>query len=223
MIGYSDDAKVMELLAPLRRLEPVPFAGSERPGRRRLRRPVLVAAVVLLALVLTGVAIANGVGAFSGISAAQRPPTAADELDPAVAASLGADDPPSLEVDSARFVTQLGDGVRIYAVATKDGELCALAERLPNNDGKNDAAAMGCGSPLSQSRPTTAESFQANEAAPTISYGVALDNVTAVSFTAGGQEVTVPVKNNVWAYEGRDSALEALTVHYADGTTSVLR
>jgi hypothetical protein len=222
MIGYSDEAKVLELLAPLRRLEPLSFAVPERPERRRLRRPVLVAAVVVVALALTGVAIANGVGAFDGISAAQHPPTAADKLDSAVAASLSENDL-GLDADSARFVTQLPDGARIYAVATKSGGLCVLAERLPNNTGKNDAAAMGCGSPLTQSQPTTAASFRANEAVPPITWGIALDGVTAVSFRAGGQEVTVPVKNNVWAYEGQNSALEGWRVHFADGTTSVLR
>lgn len=223
MIGYSDDAKVIELLAPLRRLEPLPFPVPQRNRRPWFRRPVLVAAIVIVALALTGVAIANGVGAFNGISAAEHPPTAADKLDPAVAASLMSDNPLGLEIDSARFVTQLADGVRIYAVATKTGELCALAERLPNNNGKNDASAMGCGSPLGQNQPTTAASFRANEQTPTISYGIALDGVSAVSFMAGGREVTVQVKNNVWAYEGPNSVIEALTVHYADGTTTVLR
>ena len=98
-------------------------------------------------------------------------------------------------------MTQLGDGVRIYAVATTTGDLCALAERLPNNNGNNDAAATGCGSPLTQTEPTTIASFQANESTPTISYGITLDNVAAVSFLAAGQEVTVRVKDNVWAYE----------------------
>jgi hypothetical protein len=192
-------------------------------GRRRWR-PVSVAAVVVAALVGVGVAIAAGFGAFNGISAAQHPPTAADKLDPAVAASIAANDNPlGLEADSARFVTQLADGVRIYAVATKTGELCALAERLPNNNGKNDAAAMGCGSPLAQSQPTTAASFQTNEATPPISYGIAIDSVTAVSFMAGGQEVTVPVKNNVWAYEGNNSAIGSLTVHFNDGSTETIK
>ena len=197
--------------------------GLALTGRRRWR-PVLVAAVVVAALVGIAVAIAAGFGAFNGISAAQHPPTAADKLDPAVAASIAANDNPlGLKADSARFVTQLADGVRIYAVATKTGELCALAERLPNNNGKNDAAAMGCGSPLTQSQPTTAASFQANEATPPISYGIALDSVTAVSFMAGGEEVTVPVKNNVWAYEGDNSAIGSLTVHFNDGSTETIK
>ena len=193
--------------------------GLALTGRRW--RPVLVAVVVVAALAGIGVAIAAGFGAFNGISAARHAPTAADKLDPAVAASIAANDNPlGLEADSARFVTQLADGVRIYAVATKTGELCVLAERLPNNNGKNDAAAMGCGSPLTQSQPTTGQSFQANEATPPINYGIALDSVTAVSFMADGQEVTVPVKDNVWAYEG---AIGSLTVHFDDGSTETIK
>jgi hypothetical protein len=186
-------------------------------------RRVVVAAVAAVALVGAGVAIAAGFGAFNGISAAQHPPTTADKLDPAVAASMAANgNPLGLDADSARFVTQLPDGVRIYAVATKTGELCALAERLPNNNGKNDAATTTCQSPLSQSQPTTATSFQPNEQAPVITWGIALDSVTAVSFTAGGQEVRVPVTNNVWAYEGDNSAIGSLTVHFKDGSSETI-
>jgi hypothetical protein len=193
-------------------------------AERRRWRPVLVAVVVVAALAGVGVAIAAGFGAFDGIGAAQHAPTAADKLDPAVGALVAANgNPLGLEVDSARFVMQLADGVRVYAVATKEGELCALAERLQNNNGNRDAAAMGCGSPLAQSRPTTVASFQANEATPPITYGVALDSVTAVSFIAGGQEVTVPVKNNVWAYEGDNSAIGSLTVHFHNGSTETIR
>jgi hypothetical protein len=194
------------------------------PAGRRRWRPVFVTAVVVAAVAGVGVAIAAGFGAFNGISAAQHPPTAADKLDPAVAASIAANgNPLGLEPDSARFVTQLADGVRIYAIATKTGELCALAERLPNNNGKNDAAAMGCGSPLTQGKPTSAASFQRSEGTPPISFGIALDSVTAVSFVAGGQEVTVPVKNNVWAYEGNNSAIDSLTVHFNDGSTETIK
>ena len=37
---------------------------------------------------------------------------------------------------------------------------------------------------------------------------------------AGGQEVTVPVKDNVWAYEG---AISSLTVHFGDGSTETIK
>ena len=77
MIGHSDDAKVIELLAPLRRLQPVPFRASHPEGRRWFRRPVVVVAVAVAGLALVGVAIANGFGVFDGISAAQRPQTPA--------------------------------------------------------------------------------------------------------------------------------------------------
>jgi hypothetical protein len=198
------------------------YRGVAPTGRRRWR-PAVVAAVAVAALTGIGVAIAAGFGAFNGISAAHHPRTAADKLDPAVAALIAASgNRLGLEADSARFVTQLADGARVYAVATKTGMLCALAERLPNNNGKDDAAAMGCGSPLTQSRPTTVASFRANEATPPISYGIALDGVTSVSFKAGGHEVTVPVKNNVWAYAG-NSAIGSLTVHFNDGSTETIK
>ncbi len=183
-------------------------------------RPVFGVAIAVAALAGAGVAIAAGFGAFNGISAAQHPSTAADKLDPSAAALVAQN--PQMEADSVRFVTQLADGVRIYAVATTTGGLCALAERLPNNNGNNDAAAMGCGSPLTQTQPTTIASFQANESTPTISYGIALDNVAAVLFMAAGQEVTVPVKDNVWAYEGDNSSATSLTVQFKNGSTETI-
>jgi len=183
-------------------------------------RLVFGVAIAVAALAGAGIAIAVGFGAFNGISAAQHPPTAADKLDPSAAALVARDQ--QLEADSVRFVTQLADGVRIYAVATTTGGLCALAERLPNNNGNKNAAAMGCGSPLTQTQPTTIAGFQANESTPTISYGIALDNVAAVSFVAAGQEVTVPVKDNVWAYEGDNSSINSLTVQFKDGSTKTI-
>ena len=183
-------------------------------------RLALGIAIAVAALAGAGIAIAAGFGTFDGISAAQHPSTAADKLDPSAAALVGQD--PKLEADSVRFVTQLPDGVRIYAVATTTGGLCALAERLPNNDGSNDAAAMGCGSPLTQTHPTTIAGFRASESTPIISYGIALDNVVAVSFMAAGQEVTVPVKDNVWAYEGDNSSINSLTVQFKDGSKRTL-
>jgi hypothetical protein len=186
---------------------------------------VLVAAIAVGALAGVGVAIAASLGAFDGISAAQHPATAADKLDPGVAASIAADKTLGIDTATARFITQFADGARIYVVATKTGALCVVAERLPNNDGRNDASATGCGSPLSQSQPTTAQSFQPNEGTPPISWGIALDSVTAVSFeTADGSEVTVPVKNNVWAYEGKGlGEIGPITVHFDDGSTQSLK
>jgi hypothetical protein len=224
MTTHSEDLVSLEELRSVLNAYAGPDSPRLRPEGQRARRlrPVLVAAVAVAALAGAGVAIAAGFGAFNGISAAQHLPTAADKLDPAVAASLADDKTLGLEPDSARFVTQLADGIRIYAVAAADGQLCAVAERLPNNNGKDDASTTECGSPLTQSQPTTATSFQPNEQAPVITWGIALDNVTAVSFTAGGQVVTVPVKNNVWAYEGDNPAFGSLVAHFDNGSTKTV-
>lgn len=225
------------IVSELERMLPLPDGGRadwsdvlRRAGfmlARRRWRPVLATAVAVAALVGVGVAIAAGFGAFNGISAAQHPQTAADRIDPKLlaeinAANHGRSAAGQLLPNSARLVKQLSDGVRIYAVATNDGQLCALAEGLPNNNGTNDAAGMGCGSPLTQNQPTTAVSFKANDETPTISWGIALDSVAAVSFMAGGREVTVPVNSNVWAYEGAAPTLGSLTAHFKDGSTETI-
>jgi hypothetical protein len=193
---------------------------------RRRWRPVLVTAVIVAALVGVGVAIAAGFGAFNGISAAQRPQTPADKIDPKLLAEINAafevrGGPGRLIPRSARLVRRLSNA-RIYAVATKDGQLCVLAARLLNNNGKFDAAGMGCGSPLTQSEPSTAATFARDESSPAISWGITLDSVTAVSFMAGGHEVTVPVENNVWAYEGAAPTHGTLTAHFKDGSTETI-
>jgi hypothetical protein len=218
MIGYSDDAKVMDLLAPLRRLEPVPFALPVHERRPLWRRPAVVAAIVLVALVLTGVAIANGVGAFNGIGAAQRPQNGRDVLDPQTVTRLeqncsGADLPASvyfpqchLVLDSARLVGQLPSGGQLYAIADTRDDLCLV-----------DPTGMICGTGLTPSRPIEDESVGE------LMFGVALDGVTAISFERAGKEVTIPVKNNVWVYEGASlPEAGALTAHFENGTTVTL-
>jgi hypothetical protein len=218
MIGYSDDAKMMELLAPLRRLEPVPFSMQPVSERRLLRKPVLVAAVLLFALALTGVAIADGVGAFNGIGAAQHPQSAADllgpqELSPDCSSAVAS---PSafcnLDLGSARLVRTLPSGRKVWVATDSHGDLCVFLQE----------GGASCGSELTPTRPTTLASFKKGPGVPLITYGVALDGIVAVSFIAGGEPVSVPVEDNVWAYEGPNSAFQTLTVHYADGSTFVL-
>lgn len=189
---------------------------------RRRWRPLLLAAVVAAALALVGVAIAAGLGAFNGISAAQRPQTPADRIDPKLLAEINAHNPArvgKLLPNSARLVKEVS-GARIYVVATKNGQLCVLAQR------KIGGAGMGCGSHLTQNQPTTAASFNSkpgDRAAPTISWGITVDGVTAVSFIAGGKKVTVPVVHNVWVYESHTTGvLESLTVRWADGSTKTV-
>lgn len=168
-----------------------------RMGARRRWRTVLVAAVAVAALVGVGVAIAAGFGAFNGISAAQRPQTPADKIDPRLLALINHANsvrggPGLLLPNSARLVKEVS-GARIYVAATSTGQLCVLAERI-------GGFGMGCGSPLTQSEPTTAASFNVNH--ERITWGITVDGVTAVTFMAGGKQVTVPVVHNVWVYQG---------------------
>jgi hypothetical protein len=116
-------------------------------------------------------------------------------------------------------VTQLGSGRRIYVIATTTNFLCVLIQQAP---GVSDGVAFGCWQPLSDSQPTTVASIRANARTPTLTYGVARDDVTAVSFEADGVEKTLPVTHNVWAYEGESNILRSLTVHFADGRETTL-
>jgi hypothetical protein len=222
------------VVSELERMLPLPDGGRadwgdvmRRAGFRRGHRPwrpVLVAALVVAGIVGVGVAIAAGFGAFNGISAAQRPQTPADRIDPKLLAAINVwgnlvrGGPGRLLPDSVRLVKLLPDA-RIYVVATANGQLCVVAERLLNNNGKSNAAGMGCGSPLTESQPSTAATFARNQSSPAISWGVTIDAVTAVSFMANGHEVTEPVNKNVWAYEGAPPTHGTITAHFKDGTT----
>ncbi len=217
MIGYSDDARLDDLLAPLRRLEPVTLRGQRA---RRRWRPVLVAAVAVGALTGAGVAIAAGFGAFDGISAAdhsQSPADASPQI-PWVRESCANapfyTDLCHLVPDSSRLVGQLPSGHKIWVVASTRGNLCVVVE----GDGAS------CGSALSSSDPTTFVVENNGTMTRMLVYGVALDGVTSVSFTVRGEAVTVPVRDNVWAYEQPTSAYEIqdLVAHFADGRTVAL-
>ncbi len=226
MTGYSDDARVMELLSPLRRVEPLPFVGSERPERRPLlRTPVLVASVVAVALVLTGVAIADGLGAFDGISAAQHPRTGADVIDPATRAYMECETSvkPCMPVirgllfDTARVVGHLPSGQNIYVIATaSNGPGLCFVVGPPYPE-------WSCDDPLSRSHPSTVFVYGQDPNVTPPTFGIALDGVTAVSFKVKGKEITVPVKDNVWIYPDDVffNAYSRLTAHFADGSTVV--
>ena len=222
------------IVSELGRMLPLPDGGRadwgdvvRRAGfasRRPRLRPVLVAALIVAGIVGVGVAIAAGFGAFHGISAAQRPQTRADRIDPHLLAEINSMNtrrrggPGRLLPASARLVKQLPDA-RIYAVATQDGQLCVLADRMLNNNGKFDAAAMGCGAPLTQNQPSTAGTFARTGSSPSVSWGIALNGVAAVSFMVGRHEVTVPVTKNVWAYEGPGPTRSSFIAHFENGKT----
>jgi len=208
----TDDAEtnVIELLAPLRRLEPVPFA-VQRQTTRRLRRPILVGVVVALALALTGIAIADGIGAFDGLGAAQHPQTAPDVIDPQLLARLQQNCSATtfwtpqchLVLDSSRLVGRLPNGGNLWVVTDTHNHLCLV-----------EPTGMSCGTGLSRGNPFTATSVGQ------LLFGVAIDGVTSVSFVKDGQEVSVPVVNNAYIYEGASlEDFEAMTAHFADGTS----
>jgi hypothetical protein len=206
------------------------YAGPPRPRRRPVQRrwrPWRIAwAAAVLVLVLAGAAYAAGFNPFAGISAADHPATSNDSLPAFLTADIAQFNSiyeqmghGHLLPDSARFVRQLPSGMRFYTIATSAGGLC-LANVYPPGS-SNAKGGYGCGDSLSQSQPITIGSEQPNPATPPISYGLAMDGVTAVSFMAEGVETTVLVKDNVWAYEGQAN-LQSVIVHWADDSTQTL-
>jgi hypothetical protein len=206
------------------------YAGPLRPRTRlaqhRWRPWRLAWAAAALALVLAGAAYAAGLNPFTGISAADHPATPNDSLPAFLTADIAEFNSTYEQMghghllpDSARFVRQLPSGMRFYTIATSVGGLC-LANVYPRGS-SNAKGGYGCGDSLSESQPITIGSEQPNPATPPISYGLAMDGVTAVSFMAGGVETTVPVKDNVWAYEGQAN-LDSVIVRWADGSMQTL-
>jgi hypothetical protein len=193
---------------------------------QRRWRPWRIAWVAAaLVLVSIGTAYAAGFNPFAGISAANHPATPSDALPASLTAHIDEFSSAMEQMghghllpDTARFITELPSGMRFYTIATSAGGLCLANVDPP---GGNAKGGFGCGDSLNQSRPITIASEQANQATPPVSYGLAIDGVTAVSFTAGGAETTVPVTDNVWAYEGQAN-LRAITVHWENGSTQTL-
>lgn len=134
-----------------------------------------------------------------------------------------------LEPSSARFLRQLPGGARVYAAATTGKGLCVLIERMPRlgPNVKRGAPLYQCTSPLTQRVPTAINGFRAfkerHNESPAVSWGIALDDVAAVSFTAGARVITVPVKRNAWVYKGRYMADSNFTVHFKNGRTETIR
>lgn len=197
--------------------------------RWRSWRGALVVAVAVAALGGAGVAIAASFGGFSGFGATQHPPTGADVLDAQTLASIktacssgpGPSDPLiynpycHLVLGSARLLTDSGPHGKVWLISDTRGDLCVL-----NGPGS-------CGPPLSKSQPIT---FGGGNENPTtgdtyFAAGLATDDVTSVSFVpvpGDGKEVTVPVKNNIWVYQQRDSHADVehcIVAHMADGST----
>jgi hypothetical protein len=218
-MSLLDEAQVRELLSPLRRVEPV-----ELPRRKANRRRVLIVGLLATLLLVTGVAIAAGLDPFAGIGAARHAQKPQDVLAPAIVAqenhAHGKFWRGVLVASSSRLLGRLTSGHKIYVVTTTENDLCVLV----TNHGK--LAVVSCGNPLTQSQPVTVTSIvlvkNGPNATPALSYGIARDGITAVSFKAHGREQTVPVKNNVWFYDGNSNVLASITIHYANGRTQRL-
>jgi hypothetical protein len=231
-----------QLITRLAAANPVPHDGPlevPKPVRVQATWKIAVSAIVATAaLALAGIAIADGLGVFSGISAVQHPQTTGDEIDPATKAYIertnctqpnGQPCAPmitGLQFDTARHLGQLPDGQNIYVIAgTGDQNYLYTVVGPPH------AEFEGPHSPLSKSHPSTIGTYLSND--HSFTFGVALDGATSVSFlpkstadgTPTGQPVTVPVKDNFWIYEtpadldDTPIPLQPLTVHFADGTS----
>ena len=206
---------------------------------RRRWRPVLVTVAVVAALAAAGVAVAAGLGAFHGLSAAQHPRTSADVLGRRarvdvkklnawnarlqkrfnaydVAHGKAPHKPLRILPDTTRLIGRLplpGLG-NAYAAADTLGSLCIVFE----------GGIATCTLPFSRSSPAlTIEApwWGAGVWSP-VGYGVVMDGITAVSFTSRSRKVTVPVEHNLWYFVGPNSAGRSLTLHYADGTSELI-
>ncbi|HEY7421530.1 MAG TPA: hypothetical protein VH541_05930 [Gaiellaceae bacterium] len=234
-----------ELITRLAAANPVPHDGPlhvPEPVRARTSWKIALSAIVVIAaLALAGIAIADGLGIFNGISSVQHPQTTGDEIDPATKAYVertGCTQPngqpcapmiSGLKFDTARHLGQLPDGQNIYVIGCGEADLCTVV-------GPPDAR-FDDHSPLSKAHPSTIDTYlnDSSGARHWVTFGVALDGATSVTFipkeTADGaptgRQVTVPVQNNFWIYEGPpgqdlDNApdpLQSVTVHFADGTS----
>jgi hypothetical protein len=179
---------------------------------------VLSAAIVAAALIAAGVAVADGVNPFAGIASANRAQTSQDILPPAIFAQLRLSPGIRLLADTSRLVGNLPSGRSMYVVSASNNEICIVTVKA----GKLETESFG--RPLDQTEPVTNATVdpEGPGGVPPLSYGVAQDGITSVSVFADGSEETVPVKNNVWAFEGDNNALASITIHYANGTTRTI-
>jgi len=103
----------------------------------------------------------------------------------------------------------------VYVVTTSKERLCVVVARL----------AESCGYPLTQTEPLTFTVVDSDGPGgePAVAYGVARDGVRSVSFTVGGRHETVPVRDNMFAYQPAASvtsdSFSSVTVTLADGST----
>jgi hypothetical protein len=220
------------------------FAGPARPrthgARHRWGSRRLALAVALVTLIIAGCSYAVHFNPFAGISAAEHPAGSSDALPAFLKAQItdwnkkeGKASRYHLLASTARFVRRLPDGMRFYAIATSGGPLCVAKvhprSSFPHGSGITELGGFTCGDALSPSQPITMTNWlngsyiNGKQVLGTpISYGLALDGITEISFDGGPFHVTVPVTNNVWVHLGRRLPEIRITVHWDDGTRTRL-
>jgi hypothetical protein len=204
MATGRQDELARRLLAPLHRVEPVRLAPATR-GRRRRRS---LAFAVALAVAAGGLAAAAVSGPLDGVFSADHPRSTQDVLDPATAAMLQRDAQSMLAgrplLGESRLLGALPTRRRVYLVPTSADRLCVVVERV----------AASCGRPLTRAAPLTFAVTRGGS--KPVAYGVARDDVVSVSFRVDGRRVTVPVRNNLFAYRARpgDRHFSAPVAHF---------
>jgi hypothetical protein len=195
-------------------------------------RRATIAGLVAAALVATGVAIAAGFNPFAGIGAANHPQRATDVLNSAVAAQIRTHNREAgrqagrlglVVLGTSRYVGRASSGTQVFVATTTRNALCVITVMTYRGKLETSIAYVA---PLTKAEPTTIGTFDqvvnGPSATPPLSYGVAQNGVIAVSFKAHGKLQTVPVRHNVWFYQGQSSLMRSITVHYADDKTKTL-
>ena len=207
------------------------YAGPDDPHERPTKygleryRHVLLIALAVAALAAAGVAIADGIGPFDGIGAAQHPQAGADVLDAKTLAGIENACPTKavqkfympfchLSLDTTRLVGNIPSFGNVYVITNTRGDLCTVFQ---GGDGS-------CAPPLSKSHPITFLAFNPSSTVggTFVASGLAIDGVSTVSFTVSGKAVEVPVENNVWVYSEPDSHAtggQCIVAHLDDGST----
>jgi hypothetical protein len=218
-VSQGDRDALVAGLAPIRPDLP---ARPRIAARWRVRR-VIVALAVGALLAIGGVAVAADWTPLATIGANDRPTQPEDALSAAAREEVGKHEllPTGMVgarlVDEARLVGALADGRKVYVLPTSKSKLCIVV-------GEGDES---CYAPLSRDEPATFAMAKTRPGAPHVVWGVATDGVVSVSFEIGRESVTVPVRNNFYAWQGHPSAsletVSAMTATFSDGTTERVR
>jgi len=160
---------------------------------------------------------------FSGIGAVTQAPFGENALDAKTASTLHALNDQDFGkgvlgaqlIAEARALPRMINGKRLYLIPTETGKLCAFLE------GGTEA----CTEPLSEARPAAVIAMDDDGpgGVGAVVFGVAIDGVRTVSFTAAGARHVVPVKGNMFAFQGSPmmtaEGLSGQTATFDDGTT----